>query len=205
PIYIGKNPSTKNTPMVRIFDDKWEFTYVKGQALIRNETQYDPLTDFIDFYMYLIVGFDYDSYEMGTGTPFFQKCYTMCNQAPSNAKGWDRGTGSTYSKTALMEDLLNPKNQPFREGFYLYHFKGLDLLATKPDIGYANMVKLIQNISDLKKNSNPRSILFRTFFETKYGELADAFKKYDDQSVYKLLVSVDQAHQSAYDEAVKNR
>lgn len=205
PIFIGKNPSSKNTSVVRIFDDKWEFTYTKGQPLYRNETQFDALTDFIDFYMYLIMGFDYDSYEVQSGTSYFQKAYTMCNQAPSNAKGWDRGSGATYSKYTLMGEILNPKNQPFREGWYSYHYRGLDLLATKPETGYKNMVKMIQNIADLKKTTNPRAILFKTFFEVKYGELAEVFKKYEDKSIYQLLISLDQTHQTAYEEALKKK
>ncbi|MFA6540118.1 MAG: DUF4835 family protein [Bacteroidota bacterium] len=205
PIYAGNDPSGKNTSMVRIFDDKWDFTYVKGQPLYRDETQYDPLTDFLDFYMYLIVGFDYDSYESSSGTPFFQKAYTMANQAPSSATGWDRATGSAYSKYGLIEEILNPKNQPFRHGFYLYHYKGLDLLATKPDKGYENIIEMLKNIAQLKKTSNPRSILFKTFFEAKYQELAEVFKGYNDSNIYQLLISVDQAHQAAYDEALKNK
>jgi hypothetical protein len=205
PIYAGKNPSGKNSPMLRIFDDKWSFTYVKGQPLLRNETQFDELTDFLDFYMYVILGFDYDSYETGSGTPFFQKSYTMCNQAPSSAIGWARATGTTYNKFSFVEDILNPKYQPFREGIYLYHYRGLDYLSTKPVEGYKNMITLLENIATIKKTSNPRSVLFRTFFETKYGELAEVFKGYSDPSVYKLLIAVDPAHQTAYEEAVKSR
>jgi len=36
PIFVGKRSSTKNTPMLRIFDDKWDFVYVDGQPLFRN-------------------------------------------------------------------------------------------------------------------------------------------------------------------------
>jgi hypothetical protein len=202
PIFIGKNPSSRSTPMLRIFDDKWEFTYLKGQPLYRNETQYDALTDFIDYYMYLIMGFDYDSYEKLSGTPFFQKSMQFCAQAPSSAKGWDRGTGTTYSKYQLVDDILNPKNQPFREGFYFYHLKGLDLLATKPEIGYKNMISLLNQIGELK-NTSARQLLFKTFFETKYGELADVFKGFSDKTIYLTLVRLDQAHQNAYEEAAK--
>jgi hypothetical protein len=203
PIFIGKNPSAKSTPMLRIFDDKWDFAYVDGQPLFRNETQFDPLTDFLDFYMMLILGFDFDSYEKLGGTEYFRKAFTMCNQAPSNASGWDRGTGSTYSKYNLLEEVLNPNNQSFREGWYSYHFRGLDLLATKPEKGYDNMIVMLNNIKTLKQTSNPRAILFKNFFDVKYGELAEVFKGYKDTSIYQLLVQIDQAHQNAYDEAMK--
>ncbi len=204
PIFIGKNPSSKNTPMLRVFDDKWDFIYIEGQPLFKNDLQYDPLTDFIDFYMYLILGFDFDSYDKFSGTEYFRKAFNICNQAPSNANGWDRGTGSTYSKYNLLEEILNPNNQSFREGWHAYHFRGLDLIATKPERGYEQMINMVKTIQTLKQTSNPRSILFKNFFDTKYGELAEVLKGYSDKSVYKLLIQVDQAHQNSYEEASKS-
>ncbi|MDP1678059.1 MAG: DUF4835 family protein [Bacteroidota bacterium] len=205
PVFVGKNPSAKSTPMVRVFDEKWEFTYVSGQPLYRNETQYDALTDFLDFYMYTIIGFDYDSYQKSSGTPYFRKAFTICNQAPSNAKGWERGSGSTYAKYNLLEELLNPNNQLFREGWYSYHYRGLDLLATKPDKGFENIQVMFNNIKKIKETSNPRTILFKSFFDTKYGEIADVFKNYSDKSIFQLLIQLDQAHQTAYEEAARGK
>ena len=200
PIY--KDPSAKNTAMVRIVDDRWEFSYSKNIPLYRNEEQFDALTDFIDFYMYLIVGFDYDSYESQGGTKYFQKCFVFANQAPSSAKGWDRNP-SGYSRLTLIEELLNPKYQPFRDGFFLYHYKGLDLLARKPDEAYKNMISVLQSIADQKKIGNPRALIFKNFFDAKYMELAEIFKNYESKSVYQLLISVDPAHQATYEEAAR--
>jgi hypothetical protein len=199
PIY--KDPSAKSTAMLRIVDDKWAFTYSKGHPIYHNE-QFDPLTTFIDYYMNLVVGFDYDSYEPGGGTKYFQKCFVFCNQAPTSATGWDiNPTG--YSRPVLVDELLNPKFQPFREGFYLYHYKGLDLLARKPDEAYKNMIAVLQSIADQKKIGNPRALIFKNFFDAKYMELADIFKNYESKSVYQLLIAVDQAHQSTYEEALR--
>ncbi len=205
PVFVGKNPSSKKTPVIRIFDDKWDFVYVTSQPLHRNETQYDPLTDFIDFYMYIILGFDYDSYDKLSGTQYFRKAFTLCSQAPTSANGWDRGSGSTYSKYNLAEEILNPTNQTFRDGWHAYHFRGLDLLATNPKRGYENILVMLNNIKTLKDNSNPRAILFKTFFDTKYGELAEVFKGYNDKNVFQLLIQVDQVHQTAYEEAAKGK
>ncbi len=200
PIY--KDPAAKNTAMVRIVDDRWDFMYTKNQPIYRNEQQFEALTDFLDFYMYLVVGFDYDSYGPGDGTKYFQKCYVFANQAPSSAKGWDRNP-SGYSRLTLIEELLNPKYQPFREGFYLYHYKGLDLMAKKPAEAYKNIISVIQGIADEKKVGNPRALIFKNFFEAKYMELAEMFKNYEQKSVYSLLISVDPAHQTTYEEAVR--
>jgi Domain of unknown function (DUF4835) len=200
PIY--KDPSAKNTAMVRIVDDRWDFSYSKNQPIYRNEQQFDALTDFIDFYMYLVVGFDYDSYEAQGGTKYFTKCFTFANQAPTSAKGWDRNP-SGYSRLTLIEEIMNPKYQPFREGFYLYHYKGLDRLAKNPAEAYANMVAVLKSIADQKKIGNPRALIFKNFFDAKYMELAEIFKNYESKSIYQLLVAVDPAHQTTYEEAVR--
>jgi hypothetical protein len=62
---------------------------------------------------------------------------------------------------------------------------------------------MLNNIKSLKQNSNPRALLFKIFFDTKYGELAEVFKGYGDTNIYQLLIQVDQAHQSSYEEAAK--
>lgn len=200
PIY--KDPSAKNTAMVRIVDDRWDFSYTKNQPIYRNEEQFDALTDFIDFYVYLVVGMDYDSYEPQGGSKYFQRCFVFANQAPSSVKGWDRNP-SGYSRLALIEEIMNPKYQPFREGFYLYHYKGLDWLAKKPSEAYKNMISVLQSIADQKKIGNPRALIFKNFFETKYMELAEVFKNYNSKSVYQMLIAVDQAHQTTYEEAAR--
>lgn len=200
PIY--KDPAAKNTAMLRIVDDKWDFVYSKNQPIYRNEQQFDALTDFLDFYMYLVVGCDYDSYEPGGGTKYFQKCYVFANQASSSAIGWTRNP-SGYSRFTLIEELLNPKYQPFREGFYTYHYKGLDLMARKPAEAYKNIIAVIQAIADEKKIGNPRALIYKNFFDAKYMELAEIFKNYEQKSVYSLLISVDPAHQTTYEEAVR--
>ena len=202
PIYVGKNPSQKKTAMTRLFDDKWEFTYLKNQPLYRDENRYNSLTSLLDFYMYLLMGYDFDSYDPLSGTSYFQRAFAICNLAPSSEKGWDR-SASTYSKLSFLEELLNAKYQQIREGFYIYHVKGVDLIATKPADAQKNIIGFLQKIGEAKKMVNPKSLIIKTFFDTKYMELADIFKNYQDKNVYQLLASVDPAHQTTYDEARK--
>jgi hypothetical protein len=44
----------------------------------------------------------------------------------------------------------------------------------------------------------------KSFFDTKYLELAEIFKNYQDKNIYQLLSAVDPGHQTSYDEAKKN-
>lgn len=194
PIY----KSQKNTAMLRLFDDTWDFTYIKNQPLYRDETRFDPLTSFLSFYMYLVLGYDFDSYNPPlAGTPYFQKALSICNQAPTSTKGWDR-TSSTYSKLSFIEELLNVKYQPVREGMFMYNYKGIDYLSFKSADGQKNIIAFLQKVAEFKKSVNPNSLVVKAFFDTKYQELAEIFRNYQDKSMLQLLCSVDPAHESTY-------
>lgn len=190
--------SQKNTAMLRIFDDTWDFVYVKNQPFYKDETRFDQLTSFINFYMYLVLGYDFDSYNPPlAGTPYFQQAVSICNQAPPSIKGWDR-SASTYSKFSFVEELLNEKYRPIREGMYSYNYKGIDYLAGKPVEGQKNIIAFLQKVADFKKSVNPRSLVVKAFFDTKYQELAEIFRNNQDNSVLQLLCTIDSAHESTY-------
>lgn len=190
--------SQKNTAMLRLFDDSWEFAYTKNQALYRDETRFDQLMSFINYYMYLVLGYDFDSYNPPlSGTSYFQKSIAICGQAPSGTKGWDRST-STYSKYSFIEELMNSRYQPIREGMYMYNYKGIDYLGVKPDLAHKNIITFIQNVADFKRSVDPRSLIVKAFFDAKYQELAEIFRDYQDKSILQLLSSVDPSHESTY-------
>lgn len=203
PIFIGKNPSEKSSIILRIFDDKLEFTYLKNQPLYRNENNFNPLLSFLNYYAYLILGFDYDSYEKLSGTQFFQKAMTICNQA-NNANGWTR-SNSAYSKYNFVEELLNPKFEIFRTSFFTYHFRGLDLLNTKPEKAFANIISSLSKIDSLQNNFSTRSVVLKTFFDTKYLEFSETFRNYPDKEIFLKLASIDKNHKLIYEEFYKNR
>jgi hypothetical protein len=91
------------------------------------------------------------------------------------------------------------KFQQFREAFNAYHFDGLDLLTTDTKKGLDNMLKAIESIADMRQKQNPRSISVRTFFDSKYLEIAESFLQWPDRSVYDRLIVADPGHQGTYD------
>jgi len=91
------------------------------------------------------------------------------------------------------------KYQAFRQSFYTYHFDGLDLIATQSQRGQEAMLKAIEAIADMRQKQNPRSILSKVFFDSKYLEIADVFLTWPDRGVYDRLSAADQAHQGTYD------
>lgn len=203
PIYNAttNDPTGRSTQILRLIDDKWEFTYVQNQQMNKDEYRFDPLADVLDFYAYLIIGMDMETYNELAGTKYLQKALNICNQATSSsyAKDWQQSTGS-YSRFGIVDELMNLKNQSFRLAFYSYHFDGIDLLATEPQKGLDDILKAIEAIAQLRQKQDPRSLIVRAFFDAKYLEIADIFLQYPDRSVYDRLIAADQSHQNTYDD-----
>ena len=204
-VFIGSQreiyKSAQSTAVVRLFDNLWQFTYLKTKPLNHTMNTYDDLTSFLDFYMYLVMGYDYDTYEKLSGTPLFQKAADVASQGRSTGdQGWQPAT-SGYSRIQLIGELMNSIYQPVREASWYYHFAGLDSLAINRDRGWTNILTGIQKIAEARKNADPRNVVIKSFFEAKAKELAEVFVDYPDPSVYSLFESVDPNHQQAYEEA----
>ncbi len=191
----------KTTAVVRILDDKWDLIYEKNQPIYHNEYRFDPLASLLDFYAYLIIGFDFDSHEPQSGTPYFQKASNVVNLAASTSysRGWTKTTG-TYTRAGLIEELLNSRYKSLREAFYQYHFNGLDLLASDRKEAFKTIIDVLDQFGEFKKTEGASVLFIRIFFDTKYLELADLFTDYWDPEIYTKLNAIDPSHQRYYDE-----
>jgi len=199
PIY----KSSSNSAVLRLLDDQWEFDYIRNEALMHSESRYDPLLSFIDFYVYLILGYDADTYHTNGGTPYFQKAFEIVNLARGSgldAKGWEQSPQNIYSRTQIVDELLNPKFQDFRKAVHTYHYWGLDSLFSNSPKSMKRILSSLDKIAKLKNKINQSSLIIRSFFDTKYLEIAEIFLKSANPSIYARLSRIDPAHQKTYDE-----
>ncbi len=202
PVYRGVEKTDKETIILRVLDEKWEFEYIPNKPLYHDEFQFDPLADFLDYYANLIIGFDFETYMELSGSSYFQKALNICGQAAGTpyASEWQSQSVSSFSRFSLADELVNLKYQSFRLAFYKYHFEGIDLLATQTLPGLQAMLAAIESMAEIREKQNPRSILLKVFFDTKYQEIAEQFLKYPDRAVYRRLIAADQNHQTTYQE-----
>jgi hypothetical protein len=203
-VFVGSSRriyhSQKSTAVTRFFDESWEFTYVQNRPITHNIYSFNDLASFLDFYIYVVIGYDFDTYDKLSGTRFFQKAADIASLGRSSSqKGWQRTTAN-YSRQQLIDEILNPKFEPVRVAEWTYHFTGLDSLAISPDIAFNNILAALGSIGKTKKDVDPRNILIRSFFDTKYLEIADIFQGYPDRAVYATLEVLDPTHQITYEE-----
>lgn len=195
--------SDRQSPMLTINDANWNFKYEKGQPLYSNQSIYDPITSFLDFYANIIIGFDYETWEEFLGTQYFQKAFNIANLGMNSTykKGWER-TSDAYNRTRLCEDLLNDKFRPFREAFYEYHY-GVDLYQVNKEEAQEHIANLVNVLNDMKNKTDINSVLIRTFFDAKNGEITDLLRDYKDINIFNRLKRIDPSHISKYNEVMK--
>jgi hypothetical protein len=200
-VYHGEEKTDKETIILRVLDERWEFEFSPNKPLYHDDFQFDPLADFLDFYAYLIIGFDLETYLELSGSTYFQKALNICNQAAGTpySQEW-QAQSVTYSRFSLVDELTNLRYQPLRVAFHKYHFDGIDLLSSDPIKGLNAMLAAVEEIAEVRRKQNPRSVLVKAFFDTKYQEIAESFLRFPDRGVYRRLSDADPNHQITYQE-----
>lgn len=202
PIY----QSEKSTLMLKLIDPNWEFIYEKNQVMLFNPNLFEPLTGFINYYVYVILGIDSDSYEEFGGTKYFNQALSIAYQGASSnfSSGWSSGEGS-FNRVDFVSEYLNEKYQNFRKVFFDYHYNGLDLATEDPSLPVKKLLNFIKTLEDLRNKVFSRSILLKVFFDTKYLEFCEILRNYPDKSIFDRLKKIDPAHISTYDEYQRRR
>jgi hypothetical protein len=199
--------SSRSSLMLSLLDNKWSFTYEKNQAMYFNQTDFDPLVSFLDYYAYIIIGFDMDSYYKLGGSDYFSKALEIAVRGGSSkfSDGW-QSESTSYNRRGLVDNLLNAKYQQLRMDVFDYHYNGIDLIndPQNQQTAYNNIVKLVNNLFKAKDQLDARSVYLKVFFDAKAGEMAEYLKNYPGkENVVSMLKKIDPAHTTKYEEALK--
>ena len=107
--------STYKTVLLNFRDTDFSFEYYGYQSLefsLNNAS--DNLLATVAFYIYLILGLDFDSMSSLGGTPYFQNMRTLINNMQSaNSKGWEP-FGNNRNRYAIMQAFSESSFVPFR-------------------------------------------------------------------------------------------
>ena len=197
--------SEKNSAVLRIFDESWEFTYVRNRPINHSSYTYNDLASVLDFYVYVILGYDYDTYDKLSGTPYLQRAADVASLGRSSGqRGW-LPSKSGYNRGQFIDELNDPKFASVRSASYIYHFEGLDSLSINQERGWSNMIRALDMIGKTRSMVDPRNIVIRSFFEAKYMEIAETFRDYPDPAIYVRFDTIDPSHQKTYDEYLAKR
>lgn len=183
-------------------DNNWRFYYPQNKNLVHDELQFDDLTSFVDFYIYMMLGYDYDTFSELGGNQYYGEAQSIFEIGQnSGSQGWGRSIGAQRNRYGLINDITSPAYEGFRRAIYQYHRIGLDHFTTQPQEARNQVLQALELIQENKQLTN-NNYLFDIFFSAKYTEIVAIFRDADAEMrtrAYNILRDVDPAHTSEYE------
>jgi Domain of unknown function (DUF4835) len=173
-----------DSPIMNFLDDNVTFRYVEFQPIEFNENRVqgnDPLaaniTAVLAFYVNIILGLDYDSFSLRGGDTYFQKAWSIVNNAPENSDigGWKSYEG-LRNRYWLAENFNNNRFALMHDALYSYYRSGMDIFYENEDAGRTGILNSLNFLNTIN-NENPNSMALQFFFQGKSNELVKVFSK----------------------------
>lgn len=177
--------SSYESPLLNLKDNRFTFDYAENENLVFNERQFSGknLIDVISFYVYLILGYDADSFQSMGGTPWFSKAQQIAQNSQNRGyEGWNQ-INEPRSRSILIGEILNPNMSQLRSTIYTYHRAGLDGLYNQDQTQSKKII--FDALMQLKtyENSFQQNYFFNLFMDTKADEIFNIFNSGNNGSV----------------------
>lgn len=169
--------STYTTTLVNFRDTKIDFSYQEGEQLnFSLNGMESQLTAILNFYAYLFMALDFDSFAPKGGEPFWERLKMIVQEAQSSGEvGW-KAFEDNKNRSAILEAYTSPQTEKMRDFIYRYHRTGLDEMAQSPDKGRANITETL-DILKAVYDVQPMSVALSMTRDSKLDELVNVYSK----------------------------
>lgn len=196
------------TTLINFKDTKIEFSYQENEPLIFSVNSMESqLTAILNFYAYLILAIDFDSFSPNGGQPYWDRLKEIVQMAQSSGEtGW-RAFEDTKNRSAVLSAYTDAATSPIRELFYAYHRTGLDEMATSPDKGRSNITKSLEKLKAVY-DAAPMSVALSMFKDAKLDELVNIYSQAPSEErikVYEILEPLYPTDQQRLDQIKKGK
>ena|SRR5690242_2731967 len=200
--------SSYQTALINYQDADVTFKYVQFQQIEFNENRVqgtDALTANLPavfaYYVYMVLGFDYDSFSPKGGEQFFSKAQNIVNNAPEakEISGWKSFDG-VRNRYWLAENLMNTKYNDIHDIIYQYYRQGLDNMYQDDASARENVLEALSALQDFNQQ-NPNTMIEQFFVQGKSQEYIGIFKKStpeDRSQAVQILSTLDVSNAANY-------
>lgn len=195
-----------NTNLLNFVDNDFDFKYVEFEPLIYNDDAYTSnLTSMVAYYLYIMLGYDADSFSPNGGTVYFEKARSVVNAAQNSPdRGW-KAFESLKNRYWLVENIMNNTYGQFRDGLYSYHRMGLDLMSENMDLGRNGVNDCLENLQKVNREK-PGLYIVQLFLDAKRDELINIYSQaapMDKTRIINIMKEVDPANSSRYQQIMQ--
>jgi hypothetical protein len=200
--------STYTTALINYKDTKVRFHYETGQQLVFSEMDMeDNLTAILNFWAYMIIAMDFDSFELKGGDPYYERAAQIVRQGQSSGEsGWKPFEDNT-NRNAVLSAFTDNQTAPIRQIMYDYHRMGLDQMVVTVDKGRSAITHTLENLSKIYEVA-PMSVCLTMFKDAKLDELINVYSKAnttEKEAVYEMLYQVFPSENNRLEEIKKTQ
>ncbi|WP_152269728.1 type IX secretion system protein PorD [Agriterribacter humi] len=201
------------SPLINFQDNDVTFKYIEFQQVEFNESNVmgtDPaaanLTAIFAYYVYMILGLDYDSFSPRGGDPYFKKAQNIVTNAPDgrNITGWKAFDGQR-NRYWLSENFNNSKYSLLHDAYYAYYRLGMDKMYEDENEARQQILNGLNHLNTLSTD-NRNLMALQFFFLGRSEELSKLFKKSPPQERVRasdLLQRLDISNAGQYKQELK--
>lgn len=185
--------SAYTTTVVNFKDSKIDFSYQEGDPLIFSANNMESqLTAILNFYAYLILAMDFDSFSPRGGDPYFERLKVIVQQGQSSGEvGW-KAFEDSNNRAAVLSAFTDAATAGLRDMNYQYHRQGLDQMSVSPEKGRAAIHGSLATLKAVY-SASPMSVGLSLFKDSKLDELVNIYSQAtadEHKEAYETLQSV---------------
>ena len=185
--------SSYTTAVINFRDTKVSFNYERGMTLVFSEEEMvDNLTAILNFWAYMIIGMDFDTFELKGGDPYYERAAKVVRLAQTSGEsGWKAFEDNT-NRSAVLSAYTDNSTSAIRQLLYDYHRQGLDQMVVTVDKGRATITHSLENLGKIYEVA-PMSVCLTMFKDAKLDELINVYSKAnmtEKETVYEMLYQV---------------
>jgi len=209
PVYNAAYSST----LLNMQDANFTFKYQLAQPIEFNENRVQGsnpleanLTATLAYYIYVILGLDYDSFALKAGVPYFEKALNIVNNAPegSDIVGWKSYDGRR-NRYIFLDNFTKAGYDKIHGVIYNYYRDGLDAMSEKPEIARTALLNALMSFQEIHEAS-ATSMAVPILMQAKYTEIVGLFAPADKAMKKQLLTTmaaIDIANLNKYKEKLE--
>jgi Domain of unknown function (DUF4835) len=201
--------SNYDTPIFAYMDEDFNFLYEQNQQIdfIPDNSENPNLAAVFAFYVYIILGMDYDSFSPYGGETFFQNAQQIVvdvqNSTTNRTPGWrPASSDKNRSRYWLAENMVSPRLRGLRQMFYNYHRLGLDKMSSNMDEGRNAVANALEEVE--KANlAYLNAMAIQLFSQVKRDEIVEMMKNAplpQRQRIFQIMTKVDPTNAPRYRE-----
>ena len=184
---------------IQFSDKRWRFEYQSVDQIIHEENAMNSFTNMVDYYIYLILGHEFDKWSTLGGSPYYEKAKHISEQSKFGLgryiDGWDR-------RSELIDFFLSDRHKPFREmlDYYFYGLSFVEQDNAKARKHIASAVQMLDKIISY----DPENEYAKKFIEAHYIEMVEIFRRAKDKEPVRTLMALDPSHERIYRDILRN-